>query len=393
MKYRGLIIGGLALIAIVALGAWLLENTYWEEISVPSALQGPAREDPFFAAKRLVRELGGEVSEENYFVRPPTDDVIFLSDWSWNLGAERRRQLESWVEAGGRLVMDSSIWLHGEVFTTWSGLDFWWPEQNMNAATFAEQQQRRERCRPLQRQGERVLADENESQGYVVCDLQTAVVISQRRPQWLLRDGDETKAVRVAVGAGSLTLAAASPFRWRDLLEADHAELFVAMTQLRPGDHVHFVSEAEHPSLLGLTWMLGWPALVPALLALALLLWRSGTRFGPQLQVAPPVRRSLVEQIRGTGRFLLRRGGTRALHAASLRALEEAARRSVPGFDSLEGAARTSAMARAAGITEENLAPGLQEPNGPRSLIPALLLLEGTRRRILSPTRRRSHGS
>lgn len=391
-KHRNLFISGLVLIGIVALGAWILNNTYWEEVSIPTALQGPARQDPFYAAKRLVQELGGEVSNGNYFVPPPTHDVIFLSNWSWNLGAERRRQLEAWVQAGGRLVTDSSIWMRGDVFTAWNGIDFWRPEENMTAEDLVRQG-RRERCRLLDRQGDRVLADENESQGYVVCDLDTAVVLSRRRPLWLLRDGNDAKVVRVAVGAGSVTVAAARPFHGRELLEGDHAELFVAMTQLRPGDHVHFLSEADHPSLLGLTWMLGWPALVPALLALALLLWRSGTRFGPQLQLAPPVRRSLVEQIRGTGRFLLRRGGSSALHAASLRALEEAARRNVPGFDMLEGAARTRALATAAGITEESLAPALESPGGPRSLIASLLLLEGTRRRILSPTRRRSHGS
>jgi hypothetical protein len=220
-----------------------------------------------------------------------------------------------------------------------------------------------------------------------------SVLTSQRRPLWLLRDGEDPKVMRVPIGNGSLTLAAATPFSWRGLLEADHAELFIAMTQLRRGDRVHFLSEAEHPSLLGLTWQLGWPALVPALLALALLLWRSGTRFGPQLEGSAPVRRSLVEQIRGTGRFLVRRGGAGALHAASLRALEEAARRSIPGFDLLEGDARTSAIAAAARITAASLAPGLQAPTGPRSLIAALLLLEGTRRRILTPTTRRTHGS
>ncbi|HWL62706.1 MAG TPA: DUF4350 domain-containing protein [Steroidobacteraceae bacterium] len=392
MKHRRLIIGGLVAIALVGLGAWFLNNTYWEEVSIPTALQGPAREDPFYAAKALVRELGGEVTESHSLARPSPDDVVFLANWSWNLGPDRRRELEEWVEAGGRLVMDNSIWLQGEVFTQWSGVDFWWPDQD-DEDTPASGTARKERCPLLQRQGPPVLADEGESQGYVVCDLWDSVLTSKQRPLWLLRDGDDAKVMRVPIGKGSLTLAVASPFSWRDMLEADHAQLFVAMTQLRRGDRVHFLSEAQHPSLLGLTWQVGWPALVPALLALALLLWRSGTRFGPQLEAAAPVRRSLVEQIRGTGRFLMRRGGADALHAASLRALEAAARRAIPGFDLLEGQARTSAIARAAGVTAESLAPGLQAPTGPRSLIAALLLLEGARRRILSPTTRRTHGS
>ncbi len=394
MKHRGLIIGGLVSILVVALGAWILNNTFWEEVSLPTALQGPARKDPFYAAKALVRELGAEVSESHNFPRPSPDDVIFLANWSWNLGADRRQELEQWVQSGGRLVMDSSIWLQGEVFTEWSGVDFWWPQEvGEDTAELAPAPAERERCRLLQPQGPPILADKSGSQGYVVCDLWDSVLLSRERPLWLLRDGEDAKVMRVPIGRGSLTVAVATPFSWRALLEADHAELFVAMTQLRRGDRVHFLSEAEHPSLAGLTWQVGWPALVPALLALALLLWRSGTRFGPQLQPAAPVRRSLVEQTRGTGRFLMRRGGAGALHAASVRALEAAARRSVPVYDPLGGSARPSAIANAAGIAEESLAPGLQPPTGPRSLIAALLLLEGTRRRILSPTTRRTHGS
>lgn len=399
MKHRRLLIGGVVAIALAGMGAWFVNNTYWDEVSIPTALQGPAREDPFYAAKSLVRELGGEVTESHSFTPPSPDDVVFLANWSWNLGPDRRRALEEWVEAGGRLVMDNSIWLQGEVFTQWSGVDFWWPEEDDYEDEEAVEEvpagapAKKERCRLLQRQGPPVLTDEGEAQGYVVCELWDSVLTSKARPQWLLRDGEDAKVMRVPIGKGSLTLAVASPFSWRKLLEEDHAELFVAMTQLRRGDRVHFLSEADHPSLLGLTWQVGWPALVPALLALALLLWRSGTRFGPRLEAPAPVRRSLVEQIRGTGRFLVRRGGADALHAASVRALEDAARRSIPGFDLLQGKERASAIARAAGTTADNLAPGLQAPTGPRSLIAALLLLEGTRRRLLSPTTRRTHGS
>jgi hypothetical protein len=165
------------------------------------------------------------------------------------------------------------------------------------------------------------------------------------------------------------------------------------MTQLRRGDRVHFLAEDQHPSMFALTWQVGWPALVPALLALALLLWRTGTRFGPLVPVPAPVRRSLVEQIRGTGKFLMRRGGAAALHAASVRALEAAARRSVPQFDEFKGSARIAAIEQAAGIPADSLAPSLQVPASPRSLLAALVQLEGTRRRILSPKTRRIHGS
>jgi hypothetical protein len=80
-----------------------------------------------------------------------------------------------------------------------------------------------------------------------------------------------------------------------------------------------------------------------------LLLWRGAMRFGPL--EAPPVqaRRSLAEQIRGTGEFVLRGGGAPALHAAIVRAFEEAVRKSIKGYGSLTGEARTSALAAVVG--------------------------------------------
>lgn len=391
MKHRNLIIGGLVAIGAVALAAWVLNNTYWDEVALPSALRGEAKDDPFYAAKALVRELGGEVSEAKYFTAPSPRDVIFLSNWSWNLGEVRRRQLEQWVESGGRLVMDDTIWLRGEVFTAWSGVNFAAPRAGEQPDTPGLPY---EECRLLQRDGQRTLPEEGLRHSYQVCDVDPdQVLTTQRRLPWQLRDDAGIRALRTIVGQGSVTLIVATPFHWRNVLRGDHAELFVAMTQLRRGDRVHFLAEDQHPSMFALTWQLGWPALVPALLALALLLWRTGTRFGPLVPVPAPVRRSLVEQIRGTGKFLVRRGGAAALHAASVRALETAARRSVPQFDDFKGSARIAAMAQAAGISADSLAPSLQVPASPRSLLTALVQLEGTRRRILSPKTRRIHGS
>ena len=56
-----------------------------------------------------------------------------------------------------------------------------------------------------------------------------------------------------------------------------------------------------------------------------LALWRGGVRFGPLTAASETARRSLAEQIRGTGQFVLRHGGGEALHAAAVRALNEAA--------------------------------------------------------------------
>ena len=78
---------------------------------------------------------------------------------------------------------------------------------------------------------------------------------------------------------------------------------------MRRGDDVHFLSEDDHPSLLALLWQHGAPVVVLSLALLALVLWRGGVRFGPLAAPPDAARRSLAEQIRGTGQFALRHGG------------------------------------------------------------------------------------
>ena len=74
---------------------------------------------------------------------------------------------------------------------------------------------------------------------------------------------------------------------------------------------MHFLSEEEHSSILALMWYLGWPVVLLALALIALALWRNSVRFGPLVAVPEQARRSLAEQIRGTGLFVIRFGGGR----------------------------------------------------------------------------------
>jgi hypothetical protein len=120
----------------------------------------------------------------------------------------------------------------------------------------------------------------------------------------------------------------------------------VAAARLRPGDEVHFLTEDDHPSLLALTWRYGAPAIVLAFAAIGLALWRNGARFGPLAEAPPAARRSLAEQIRGTGQFTLRYGDGESLHEAAVRALTEAATRRIPGYAHLSPGDRAEALAR-----------------------------------------------
>jgi hypothetical protein len=222
---------------------------------------------------------------------------------------------------------------------------------------------------------------------FTVCDFELASHLeTTRKRSWALADGAELQALRVAVGRGSVTVINAAPFHGQNLFQGLHHRLFVVATELRRQDEVHFLTEDDHPSLLALLWMYGSPVVVLGLTALAFGLWRNSARFGPLVNEPPLARRSLAEQIRGTGLFALRQGDGESLHAATLRALTEAATRRVAGYAHMSPAERAAALAALTGFDRDAFTAaahhaGLRTPSELRHTI---AFLETARRQILT---------
>jgi hypothetical protein len=229
-----------------------------------------------------------------------------------------------------------------------------------------------------------------------LCDYGTFdFLTTNAQPEWALRNERGAEAMRVRVGSGSVTVLNWSAFRYRELFDGDHASVFVAATQLRRGDEVRFLSENDYPSLLALLWHNGGPAVVVMLVIIALLLWRGWVRFGPMAPPLPSARRSLAEQIRGSGEFALRYGSGDALHGAVVRALNEAASRRVHGYTRLPPQEQTAALARLTGFERGSLAAAVHHLASRRAerLRNALALLESARRRALTQHPRSSDGN
>jgi hypothetical protein len=217
-----------------------------------------------------------------------------------------------------------------------------------------------------------------------------------RKLEWGLRDREHNlEFARVRVGRGTVTFIAGAPFSGRSLFAGDNGRLFVAVTQLRRGDVIHFLTESDQPTLLELALRFGWPVLCLVAIALALGIWRGSVRFGPMAPPTETARRSLAEQIRGTGQFTMRIGSAGALHAATARALNEAAARYINAYEVLPGAERMQALATATGYDASSLAAALNYSSSGRSehLRADLELLEAARRRILLKHMRRKHGN
>jgi hypothetical protein len=396
----------LAVGAVIAgLLALIISRLEFAEVKVPAPLNGEARTNPFYAAIRFMDALGAEATWERVLGSKPDQTVILLSSWNWTLNGTRRERLRRWVENGGRLVVDRSV--HGDPaeFETWTGIgDLEADEEEIEEKEKADSQKGKEKATVTEAAVQKALnfnsctalTEEGTGKSYDVCDVDFPRSLSlSRKAEWELRDGKYLHAARVAVGKGSVTVLNAQPFKYRDFLQGDHARLLVAATQLRDGDEVAFLSEQDHASIMALMWRFGAPAVLLLALVVGLALWRSAARFGPL--IAPPLtaRRSLAEQIRGTGQFALRFGGGKALHTATARALRDVALKRQASYDRLSSEQRIAALAKLSDVPAEELGPALHF-TGARSaheLRTAIAVLETARRRILLKNRRSKHGN
>jgi hypothetical protein len=323
---------------------------------------------------------------------PSPDAVVVLADWHWDLSASRRSALEQWVAAGGRLVIDDGVLGDEAAFEAWSGITREYPEEDVDEAdadagvTAAADGAQESEVPCASYREQRGTSGTLSTREYWLCYLHSYSWFSTERPvAWAIRAGDRVQALRVGVGRGSVTVINGSPFRYRSIFDGEHGWLFAAATEFRRGDEIHFLSEEQHPTLLALVWLYGRPIVVLGGVLIGLAIWRGAVRFGPLAPAPLRVRRSLAEQIRGTGQFALRQGGGEALHAACVRALEEAAERRISGWSRLSAIDRASELARLTGFNRDALAAaihhaGLRRPAELRSTIG---LLESARRLVL----------
>lgn len=377
MKRASLIAVVLA-IPLALLVWWIATNSYWEEVKVPMPPRGEALTNPLYAAEKFAAALGAETTSARAFTTGTSADVIVLHTWHWSVSAPRRQALERWVEAGGRLVIDDSLAGGEDEFEEWSGIEHGFHELERDDDELDELVAKalKDRCRSF----------EGTDKPRRLCDMPVLTFVRTSEPiVWQLGDEFGIQAMRVKVGRGSVTMINASPFVARQIFEGDHGWLFVAATELRKGDRVLFLTEKDHPSLLALTWQYGSPVVVLALAWVGLALWRGSVRFGPLAAIPDSARRSLAEQIRGTGQFVLRHGHGEALHAACVRALNEAAVRRVPNYLRLSAEEQVAALARVTGFDRQTLAAAVHQTGvrRPHNLRATIALLESIRRELV----------
>jgi len=399
------LVGTIAVTIAVALAFWIGRSIEWVDVTIPLPAKGEAARDEFHAAKQIARRLGATVTTVHSFDQlPPPGATLVLASQHWAMFPGREAALQRWVRDGGRLVVLQSAWSAEGKSPPWVPIRSSRPPRRGEAASApssaASEVESVFEIHPLAaRMCKRY--DEPDAgagafgvpRGYRVCGWPTAV-LRGKSPSWQIAGEEGAVALRVALDRGDITSnALEDSFTNVALLQDDGALAFVAMLQLAAGDRVWFLVDETRAPFLALLWQHGAPAIVLALIALALMLWRGGVRFGPRLIDAPIARRSIGEQIRRTAAFVARGGGA-ALHAASIRALEAEARRSIANYAGLLGRRdRSDAIANKTGGDPAALAAAMSpiaHPNR-KSIAAAIHRLERARRALAAGARRTLH--
>lgn len=178
--------------------------------------------------------------------------------------------------------------------------------------------------------------------------------------------GDDTfDAVRVyARGAGHVVFVAQDYFDNDHLPWYDNAELLVNLAELnRNARHVLIVQHLDMPSWYEALWWNFHFGIVGVGCFLALLFWIAVRRFGPILPEPDEERRSLIEHIDASGRWLWKVPGGRDLLLAAVRtSTEKLLLRRMPELLRMTPAERATTVAQASKMPAAAVASALLDP-------------------------------
>lgn len=306
MRGRSAVIALAVLAALCGAAAWWFATFERVEEDVDAPLRGEAAYNPLFALKRVLQLRGIEVESHAHLdleaMALARNDTLVLAADVRTLTPAQVGGLLAWMRTGGQMIFALPQGDEGrggelldalELSVVRKRLCLGWPVDSV--------EKNHTYCFAFRFQPKADLIDSFD----VLAGDDAGYVIGRR-----------------ASGEGGWLVAGNLDFlRNRNLHEPGNAAL--AWQVLAPslgGGTVHLVYASDIPPLYVLLVQRGWPALLPALLAVLAALWARSQRFGPLLPLADARRRALREHLEATGDFTFRRGRGSALYAPLRRA-------------------------------------------------------------------------
>jgi hypothetical protein len=372
----------LVAVVLAAAGIWLAMHTYWDDVMVDNPPKGEAARNRYYAFEHLAQGLAIHTSEvPTLRTLPAADGVLVVDDL---LGTQLFLDaLENWVAGGGRLLLSRSALLSNPKLQSWSGIGIASPGSDDEDDTPRAPPRRAAPDADCVAYSER-LGGRDSGKSLRACLGRLRVAFSSMHtPAWSLSNGYGFQMLRVTIGKGSVAVIACECLMGnKSLLRGDHARIVFDSIPLKAGDHVDILNPISAENLLALLWRLAAAAIVCALAAIGLMIWRKLPRFGPVAVPPPPLRRSLAEQIRARARFAWRTRRLASLRRAECQALTQSACRKLAFYERMDAAQRIGALAAHTGLDSGALRNALSEhlDGGAESQRAAIMLLEKARR-------------
>ena len=430
----------LAAVLVLLVGGWIVHHTRWVEVQVDNDAKGLAATDEYYSLRQILLAAGSTLETRTALEpMPPANATLLLDSGLWNIFPERDARLKAWVQHGGHLVVLGRYRRASSEDLRWVPLSFVTPRSNADAdaakaassaASAASDQDADDEGEDDEDEGDGAPArkkspppDSHQRQGlarlfdpkhpwrnctdfeetdattqpayepgrvYRGCTWAGALrTLDHAVPTWQLASRTATLAMRVDIGKGSVTgVSPGFVTDNRGILQGDNALIAAAILRAEPGRAVWIVDDEAREPLLGWLWHEARTPFLLAFAAIGLALWRLMVRFGPREAVPPQARRSMGEQVRGTGQFIAG-SDPRALHEATRKAFDDLARLRVEGWAGLDNAERIAALAAAVGHThtldQPPLLASLTIGGGatPTQILTAVAVLEQARRALL----------
>ncbi len=374
-------------LAVIGVFSWYLARNLESRMErVWVGYHGDARTDAFLAASRLLTRLGRETHPVRGVPLTKTlgkEDALILPDRRLRLTPGQVKDLVAWVKTGGLLIAEgtyaenaNSDRVSDPLFEAFQARLV---ATDLKAPTIGDKESPEDfKARRKAFDEEHGVFDLTINEVPCKVDLGGYDRLEDRSPG---ADASEDRHVLGReVGSGSAMLFTHLYALDNDhLAEEDHADLLAAMVSRRPGGaKVWIVYQEEPPSLFAWLRVNAWMVLVAFGALILVGLWRGLRRLGPRLPDPPLARRSLLEHLAATGRFLASVRDGEALLAASQAAFRTRLARAHPALAALPPEELTAALAERAGISEAKVFKALRYGRhaDPRDFTEAIQTLE-----------------
>jgi hypothetical protein len=348
------LIGSLFLLVLLGFCLWIYNRIEYIDQEISTGFQGAAARNPLLAAGRLAEHYGAAAHYVPAYSKPPRSAATLLfTAPRYHLSEGQNDALLNWVETtGGHLIIvPQPLQDRGKDMRTSRKEDtFQDPFLNLLNISVEYLSTESDKKRPPNIEKSPVEHDSDEAIESLQDLLRQIGRLNRMEPQAVeLPDGTQLKArfnprlrlndlvqasdwrivdpiakslrnkgdygLSYVQGKGRITVLASLDFINNDMIGVDDdAALFVTLVSLAKGQDIWFVYGSNVPALW--RWFVdhAWTVLIAAALLLIVWLWMISRRFGPLLPARSVARRSIVEHVAASARYLWRGKQGQALY-------------------------------------------------------------------------------